>query len=201
MKALMLAAIAPVALVASPASAAVILEASGTVQPHERGYIDIRDFQLDIGTYTMTLVSNMEFIINHSFYNDRGFYTFYDANGVVNEDLSFVDYWSDERFEFDFVEPFVMTHTFTVNEPTVWDTMNGGTYYQFYTPTDLHIELENIDVDDNDQVGTYRFTLESVNAAGAVPEPSTWAMLILGFGLIGGAMRSRRRQSVQVSYV
>ena len=25
-----------------------------------------------------------------------------------------------------------------------------------------------------------------------VPEPSTWAMLILGFGLVGGAMRSRR---------
>jgi hypothetical protein len=27
---------------------------------------------------------------------------------------------------------------------------------------------------------------------GAVPEPATWAMMILGFGLVGGAMRSRR---------
>lgn len=27
----------------------------------------------------------------------------------------------------------------------------------------------------------------------AVPEPSTWAMLILGFGLLGGAMRRRTR--------
>lgn len=27
--------------------------------------------------------------------------------------------------------------------------------------------------------------------AGAVPEPATWAMLILGFGIIGAAMRSR----------
>lgn len=26
-----------------------------------------------------------------------------------------------------------------------------------------------------------------------VPEPSTWAMMLLGFGFIGGAMRSRRR--------
>ena len=26
---------------------------------------------------------------------------------------------------------------------------------------------------------------------GAIPEPSTWAMMILGFGLIGGAMRAR----------
>ena len=34
-----------------------------------------------------------------------------------------------------------------------------------------------------------------------VPEPSTWAMMLVGFGLIGGAMRSpRRRQKVTVSY-
>ena len=31
-------------------------------------------------------------------------------------------------------------------------------------------------------------------AAGAVPEPATWAMLMLGFGGLGVAMRSRRRQ-------
>ena len=34
--------------------------------------------------------------------------------------------------------------------------------------------------------------------AGAVPEPATWAMLVLGFGVMGGAMRSRTRKS-QVS--
>jgi hypothetical protein len=28
--------------------------------------------------------------------------------------------------------------------------------------------------------------------AGAIPEPATWAMLIAGFGLVGGAMRRRR---------
>lgn len=33
--------------------------------------------------------------------------------------------------------------------------------------------------------------------SGAVPEPATWALLILGFGLIGGAMRRRR---VSLSY-
>ena len=33
--------------------------------------------------------------------------------------------------------------------------------------------------------------------AGAVPEPGTWAMMLLGFGLVGGAMRYRsRRMSV-----
>lgn len=32
------------------------------------------------------------------------------------------------------------------------------------------------------------------SSIGAVPEPTTWAMMILGFGVIGGAMRRRRRQ-------
>lgn len=34
------------------------------------------------------------------------------------------------------------------------------------------------------------FSNERTNA---VPEPATWAMMLLGFGVIGGAMRSRRR--------
>ncbi len=34
--------------------------------------------------------------------------------------------------------------------------------------------------------------LDDISIA-AVPEPATWGMMILGFGAIGGAMRSRRR--------
>ena len=42
-------------------------------------------------------------------------------------------------------------------------------------------------------------TLEAINfASGAVPEPSTWALLILGFGAVGGAMRRRTRSAAQV---
>ncbi|SIO16668.1 PEP-CTERM protein-sorting domain-containing protein [Parasphingorhabdus marina DSM 22363] len=33
-----------------------------------------------------------------------------------------------------------------------------------------------------------------------VPEPSTWAMMIGGFGLVGGAMRRRRKMTTKVSY-
>ncbi len=36
---------------------------------------------------------------------------------------------------------------------------------------------------------------------GAVPEPSTWAMMLLGFFAVGGTMRSaRRRQKLSLSY-
>ncbi len=38
-------------------------------------------------------------------------------------------------------------------------------------------------------------TFGSVVAGGAVPEPATWAMMLSGFGLVGGAMRYRRRKT------
>lgn len=34
----------------------------------------------------------------------------------------------------------------------------------------------------------------------AVPEPSTWALMILGFGLIGASMRRKQRQTVRYSF-
>lgn len=34
----------------------------------------------------------------------------------------------------------------------------------------------------------------------AVPEPATWAFMILGFGAIGGAMRRNRKANVKVNY-
>jgi hypothetical protein len=42
-----------------------------------------------------------------------------------------------------------------------------------------------------------RFTTANV---AAVPEPSTWALLIAGFGLVGGSMRRAPRRTAAVSY-
>lgn len=39
----------------------------------------------------------------------------------------------------------------------------------------------------------------AVVGGGAVPEPSAWALLILGFGIVGGAMRGRRQHLALVS--
>jgi hypothetical protein len=38
-----------------------------------------------------------------------------------------------------------------------------------------------------------------INVAGGVPEPGTWAMMILGFGLTGLAVRRRRRVSAALA--
>ena len=41
-----------------------------------------------------------------------------------------------------------------------------------------------------------------VSTPGAIPEPATWLMLLVGFGLLGGVMRSaKRKQEVRVRYV
>ncbi|QWC55995.1 PEP-CTERM sorting domain-containing protein [Erythrobacter sp. 3-20A1M] len=41
----------------------------------------------------------------------------------------------------------------------------------------------------------FRYTGE-VNAAGAVPEPATWALMILGFAAVGGSLRKRGSRSL-----
>jgi subtilisin-like proprotein convertase family protein len=38
------------------------------------------------------------------------------------------------------------------------------------------------------------------SVGGAVPEPGTWLLMILGFGMVGGAMRRRNAVSTRISY-
>ena len=45
----------------------------------------------------------------------------------------------------------------------------------------------------NDSTGLFLRVTGLAPVVGAVPEPSTWLMMILGFGLVGGTLRSRRR--------
>lgn len=42
-----------------------------------------------------------------------------------------------------------------------------------------------------DYTGQFSYTASLT----AVPEPATWAMIVLGFGILGGAMRTRARKS------
>lgn len=40
------------------------------------------------------------------------------------------------------------------------------------------------------------FTINGAPPTGSVPEPASWAMMIAGFGLVGGALRNRRKTTV-----
>lgn len=43
----------------------------------------------------------------------------------------------------------------------------------------------------------YALTVVRLNNGGVIPEPSTWALLILGFGLVGAALRRGRSRSLR----
>lgn len=48
---------------------------------------------------------------------------------------------------------------------------------------------------------TFAFDANGSQISAAVPEPTTWAMMLVGFGFVGMAMRStKRRKRVKVSY-
>jgi hypothetical protein len=50
----------------------------------------------------------------------------------------------------------------------------------------------------DDGLAVDNFTMSALNnPVGAVPEPSIWAMMIGGFGIIGSSLRRRRRQSAE----
>jgi hypothetical protein len=40
------------------------------------------------------------------------------------------------------------------------------------------------------------FEVDNIAFSGAVPEPASWALMLGGFGMIGGALRSRRKAAV-----
>lgn len=63
------------------------------------------------------------------------------------------------------------------------DSMSGWT-----APTGISFKMMTAINPQNNQRQVFMTT-------SAVPEPATWALLIAGFGLVGGAMRSRRRSA------
>lgn len=51
--------------------------------------------------------------------------------------------------------------------------------------------------------GFHPFGIDNIifdSGRAAVPETSTWAMMLIGFGAIGGAARSRRKRKLVISY-
>ena len=58
--------------------------------------------------------------------------------------------------------------------------------------TDYRAFADNVTLNTKQGSTTWNFEVAGI---GAVPEPSTWAMFILGFGVIGAATRSRRKSA------
>lgn len=56
-----------------------------------------------------------------------------------------------------------------------------------------HVFADNVTLSTTS--GSTTFNFETADIAAAVPEPSTWTLMLLGFGAVGGAMRTKRRKS------
>ena len=74
---------------------------------------------------------------------------------------------------------------------------DGGPYYCIdgTGACDFTSEEASTQWGEADQVGQFVEGSQVIATAG-VPEPATWAMMLVGFGGLGMAMRSRRRQAV-----
>ena len=105
---------------------------------------------------------------------------------------------------------FYKEHTTFSVSPGKFGTINGGSSFVWQeNPSTFDYQTEALPVtfrikgtsyagDANFTLTGRTFSLDSVdyNASGpAVPEPATWAMIILGMGAVGAAARRARRQS------
>lgn len=63
-------------------------------------------------------------------------------------------------------------------------TTNGRVTFSFASAID-RLELAS---------GTNSLEISDIGAIGAIPEPGAWAMMILGFGGVGGLLRHRRQR-------
>ncbi len=76
-----------------------------------------------------------------------------------------------------------------------WDTWVSQRYDFVATATSTLLQFDTIGLNVTGyDVGVDRISLEAIS--GAVPEPTTWALMILGFGAVGIAARNRRRAAI-----
>jgi hypothetical protein len=106
------------------------------------------------------------------------------ADGATSFGITFSDFDPGETFQFLLdVDPFGAD-----NGTVLGNEMIGASAYVDFSNGLRAIGILAA-VAGNDDASA--FTVTSVVPTPAVPEPASWAMMIAGFGLIGGAMRRR----------
>lgn len=92
------------------------------------------------------------------------------------------------------------------NPEAPYSGQNGGQPYVFLNFFDTNGTFDKVTFSENPTIGGYEsdnhtvgfFTGESGTPVGSVPEPATWAMMILGFAAVGAMMRRRRDARISI---
>lgn len=85
------------------------------------------------------------------------------------------------------------TQTFTSSTPTVSDIWESRTFD--FAATSASTILSLTGAVGSHYIGLDNIVVTDLGLAGAVPEPASWALLIVGFGSIGAAMRRSPRRA------
>ncbi len=80
------------------------------------------------------------------------------------------------------------------------DLSSGPYHYRFNNVGALPILGVGSQTNSAIILGSSGGSITNPTPPGGVPEPSTWAMLILGFGAVGATLRRRQRQTARVSF-
>ncbi|SIO13329.1 PEP-CTERM protein-sorting domain-containing protein [Parasphingorhabdus marina DSM 22363] len=121
------------------------------------------------------------------------------ATLLVNRLVSAVSFDWGSVDTYNTLNIFTTSGNFTVTgndlPPANGNRIDQGTNFRFTATFDAPTFLQSLEFASSSN----SFEFDNVGIA-AVPEPATWAFMILGFGAIGGAMRRQRKANVKVSY-
>ena len=105
-----------------------------------------------------------------------------DDEGNPVTDLS---YYSDKSLNLD-----GMNHVYS-------NAYEGG---DFGIPAGTYVAFEDLSRDGDFNYADLDFVFTNVAVSSGVPEPATWALMLLGFGLVGGTMRRRPQPSGEPTF-
>ena len=78
---------------------------------------------------------------------------------------------------------------------------NGQNFFGFLADNTTPISSISIVAADGTRITSIgQFRVSGINAVGAVPEPSTWMLMLLGMAGVGFTMRRKEKQTLRVRY-